>query len=58
LEEDPRDWDINLDSNLLLSIIMESETIHKTPILTESLGSIAGASEEAEDQGEWLDIQF
>ena len=56
--EDPWDWDINLDSSLLLSVITDSTPQQVDSKVAEALASTVDASHEPIDDGAWLELDF
>ena len=56
--EDPWDWDINLDSDLLLSVVTDSTLQEVDATVAEALVSAADASQDPIDDGEWSELDF
>ena len=57
--EDPWDWDINLDSNLLLSVVTEANSqIGSAGSVENSAAPANSASQAPMDDGEWLELDF
>jgi hypothetical protein len=54
-DEDPWDWDINLDSQLLLSTVMGSDL---SSSVAEVSTAVLGSSERLSEAGEWSEIEF
>ena len=55
--EDPWDWDINLDSNLLYSVVPDSTPQQADATAAETLVSAADASQDP-IEGEWSELDF
>ena len=57
--EDPWDWDINLDSNLLLSVVTEADYQPGGARNDEEAAASANSASKAPaDDGEWSELEF
>ena len=57
-DEDPWDWDINLDPNLLLSIVTDSAPQQADAMVAEALVSPIDASQDLIDDDKWSELDF